>query len=138
MSSTKNETGRNIISVIAGVIIAAVIFMLAGLILLLNLASKVKGHGEESDFNDISGNFSIAALIITFSCCFLGGYVTGRISTKKDLIHGAITGLVLTLLLAYISDFSLNGESITYYLTIIPFTLLGTLLAIWFKKRKTI
>ena len=39
---------RNIMSVVIGVIIAAALFSLAALIMLLTIASKVKGHGEES------------------------------------------------------------------------------------------
>jgi hypothetical protein len=135
MSNT-NNTGRNIFSVVAGVITSSLLFMLAGLIMLLFIASKAKGHGEESDFEKTTDTISIGMIAALFICCLLGGFVTGRISTKSDVIHGSITGGVLIFLLAYISSFSFNGSDIINYLLIIPFTLAGTFLAMRMKKRK--
>jgi asparagine N-glycosylation enzyme membrane subunit Stt3 len=135
MSNT-NNTGRNIFSVVAGVITSSLLFMLAGLIMLLFLASKVKGHGEESDFEKTTDTVSIGMIAALFICCLLGGFVTGRISTKNDVIHGSITAAVLILLLASISNFRFNSSDIINYLLIIPFTLTGTLLAIRMKKRR--
>ncbi|HQW44179.1 MAG: TIGR04086 family membrane protein [Chitinophagaceae bacterium] len=127
---------RNIMSVVIGVIIAAALFSLAALIMLLTIASKVKGHGEESDLDGISKVFDVVSFLVIFTCCFIGGYITGRISTKKDMIHGAITGIVLIVLLAYASDFDKSTEAIIYYVVILPFTLIGTLMAVRVKKRK--
>ena len=127
---------RNIMSVVIGVIIAAALFSLAALIMLLTIASKVKGHGEESDLDGISKVFDVVSFLVIFTCFFIGGYITGRISTKKDMIHGAITGIVLIVLLAYASDFDKSTEAIIYYVVILPFTLIGTLMAVRVKKRK--
>ena len=52
------------------------------------------------------------------------------------MIHGAITGIVLIVLLAYASDFDKSTEAIIYYVVILPFTLIGTLMAVRVKKRK--
>ena len=137
MSNT-NNTIRNILSVVAGVITSSLLFMLAGLIMLLFIASKVKGHGEESDFAETTDTVSIGMIAAMFICCLLGGFVTGRISTKSDVIHGSITAAVLVFLLAYISNFSFNGSDIINYLLILPFTLAGTFWAIRMKKRNNI
>lgn len=138
MHTSNKRTGRNIFSVVGGVLTSAALFMLAGLILLLFIASKVKGHGEENDLEPLSGRIDIAAIITMFVCCSLGGYVTGRISTKNDLIHGCITAVVLIFLLAYISEFKFTSTDIFNYLIIIPFTLAGTYLAMRVKKRKAV
>ena len=130
--------GRNIFSVVAGVITSSALFMLSALILLLFIASKAKGHGEESDFEKFSGGIDIAAIITMFICCALGGFVTGRISTKNDLIHGSITAVILIFLLAYISEFKFTSNDVINYLVIVPFTLTGTFLAIRTKKGKTV
>ncbi len=138
MHTSNKQIGRNIFSVVAGVLTSSALFMLAGLILLLFIASKAKGHGEESDFGKFSGGIDIAAIITMFVCCLLGGYVTGKISTKNDLIHGSITAVFLILLLAYISEFKFTNTDILNYLLIIPFTLTGTILAIRMKKQKAV
>ena len=138
MHTSNKQLGRNIFSVVAGVLTSSVLFMLAGLILLLFIASKAKGHGEENNFGKFSSGIDIAAIITMFVCCSLGGYITGRISTKNDIIHGSITAFVLIFLLAYISDFKFTSTDILNYLLIIPFTLTGIILAIRMKKRKAV
>ncbi|MEO5945945.1 MAG: hypothetical protein ABIP79_03955 [Chitinophagaceae bacterium] len=138
MQTPKNQTGRNIFSVIAGVLTSVLLFSLAGLILLLFIASKAKGHGEENNFAKASASISISVIITTFICCALGGFVTGKISTKNDIIHGSITAVVLIFLLAYISEFKFTSTDIFNYLIIIPFTLAGVALSIRMKKRKII
>ena len=62
---------RNIMSVVIGVIIAAALFSLAALIMLLTIASKVKGHGEESDLDGISKVFDVVSFHVIFTCCFI-------------------------------------------------------------------
>ena len=138
MHTSNKQLGRNIFSVVAGVLTSSVLFMLAGLILLLFIASKAKRHGEESDLGKFSNGIDIAAIITMFVCCSLGGFVTGKISTKNDLIHGSITAVVLIFLLAYISDFKFTSTDAINYLLIIPFTLAGTVLAMRMKKRKAV
>lgn len=136
MLNTGKETLRNVLSVIAGVLIAAALFSLAVLVLLLSIASKVKGHGDETNLDGIANVFDAVSIIVIFICCFIGGYLTGRISTTKDMIHGTITGVVLTVLLAYSTNFDTSTEAIVDYLVILPFTLIGTMVAIR-QKRKT-
>lgn len=134
MNNTNGQIGRNVFSVVAGVLTSSALFMLAGLIMLLFIASKTKGHGEESDFGDTS-TISAGMIAATFVSCAMGGFVTGRVSTKSDVIHGCITAAVLIFLLAYISDFKFTNSEAINYLLIIPFTLTGTWLAIKMKKR---
>lgn len=136
MQNPNSQTGRNIFSVIAGVLSSVILFLLAGLIFLLFIASKAKGHGEESNLEKDSDPISIGIIITTFICCAVGGFVTGKISTKNDLIHGSITAIVLFFLQAYISEFKFASNELINYLVILPFTLAGTLLAIRMKKEK--
>jgi hypothetical protein len=131
MGNTNSQTIRNILSVIAGVLIASAIFLLGGLILLLFIASKVKGHGEESDL----GNITLTSIIILSICCFFGGFVTGRISSKSDLSYGAITGLVLIVLFAFMSNLIFDKESVISYIIIISVTLTGAFFAVRMKKK---
>ena len=138
MQDSNTQTGRNIFSVIAGVLTSVILFLLAGLIFLLFIANTVNGHGEESNLEKASTPISISIIITTFICCALGGFVTGKLSTKKDMIHGSITAIVLIFLLAYISDFKFTSTDIFNYLIIIPCTLVGTILSIRMKKRKII
>ena len=138
MRTSNKQTARNIFSVVAGVLISSVLFMLAGLIMLLFIASKAKGHGEESDFGKSSGAISVGMIVAMFICCALGGYITGKISTKNYLIHGSITAVILIFLLAYISEFKFTSNDVINYLIIVPFTLTGTFLAIQMKKLKTV
>lgn len=135
MATTDKQIIRNILSVVTGVLIAAALFSLAVLVMLLTIASKVKGHGEETDLDSIAKVFDAVSFIVIFICCFIGGYITGRISTTKDMIHGTITGIVLAVLLAYSTDFDTSTEAIVYYLVILPFTLIGTLVAIRQKRK---
>ena len=138
MYNPNKQTGRNIFSVVAGVLTSSSLFMLSGLILLLFIASKAKGHGEESGLEKLSGEINITTIITMFVCCSSGGYVTGKISTKNDLIHGGITAAVLMFLLAYIAEFKFSNADIFNYLLIIFFTLTGTMLAIKIKKRNAV
>jgi predicted neutral ceramidase superfamily lipid hydrolase len=136
MDLTNKEIVRNVFSVVAGVLVSYVLYLLFGLILLLFIASKVKGHGEESGLKKLSTTLDITSIIALFICCLLGGFVTGKISTKKDMIHGGITAIVSCILLVIISDFDFSNESLVYYLVSILATLLGTTLAIKQKKKK--
>jgi uncharacterized membrane protein len=136
MSYSTNEKIRNVFAVVAGVMIASILFTLALLILLLYIASQAKGHGETSDFENLSKYFGLISYLIIFICCFTGGFITVKISTRKDIIHGAITGIVLTVLMIYFSDFDFSNEAVINYLVMIPFTLLGTLLAIKLKRKQ--
>ena len=136
MNTPGKEILKNIFSVVAGVLVSAALYMLFGLILLLFIASKAKGHGEESGLETISTTLDITTVIALFICSLLGGFVAGSISTKKDKIHGIITAIISCILLASISDFEFNKESIISYLVCIFATLFGTSLAIKLKKKR--
>lgn len=138
MDSTSKETIRNFFAVVAGVITGTAFFMLAGLILLLTQLSQVKGHGEETDFSKINNRFLVFVIFIIAIGGFIGGYISTRISTKKDWAHGAITGFVMAGLLAYITEFNFEAEAILYYITIIGSALLGTWLGIRWKNKNSI
>ncbi len=138
MYSSNKEIVRNIFSVVAGVLVSAALYMLFGLILLIFIASKVKGHGEESGFEKISTTLDIISILALFICCLLGGYVTGIISTKKDMTHGVIAAIISSILLASINNFEFNKESIVYYLVSILATMFGTSLASKLKKKKAL
>lgn len=131
MDNTNKHVTRNILSVVTGVLTAVSLFLIGGLILLLNIASKVKGHGEESNL----GNISLAGFFLLFICCFSGGFVTGKISTKNDWIPGTITGIVLLILFLIVGEFTIDKESILSLILIIPITLFGNLVAIRIKKK---
>jgi hypothetical protein len=136
MANTAAQTFRNLFSVIAGVLLAAALFSLAVLVFLLLIASRVKGHGEETDLETMARAFDPASFLVIFTCCFSGGYCTGRISTRYDMIHGAITGVVSAFLLAYSTNFDHSTEAILYYAVIPPFTLTGTWLAARQKRKR--
>jgi MFS family permease len=138
MDTSNKEILRNIFSVVAGVFVSSALYLLFGLILLIFIASKIKGHGEESGLEKISTSLDIASVIALFICCILGGYVTGIISTKKDMVHGSIAAIISSILLASINNFEFNKESIVYYLVSILATLFGTSLASKLKKKKTL
>lgn len=129
---------RNVFSVVAGVLVSAALYMLFGLILLIFIASKAKGHGEESGLEKISTTLDIASVIALIICCLLGGFATGSLSTKKDMVHGAIAGIISSILLASINDFDFNIYSIVNYIVAILATLMGTSLAMKLKKKKTL
>ncbi len=138
MYTSGKEIIRNVFSVVAGVLVSAALYMLFGLILLIFIASKAKGHGEESGLERISTTLDIASTIALIICCLLGGFATGSLSTKKDMIHGAITAIISSILLASINDFDFQIQSIAYYLTGILATIFGTYLAIKLKKKKAL
>ena len=129
---------RNVFSVVAGVLVSAALYMLFGLILLIFIASKAKGHGEESGLEKISTTLDIASIIALIICCLLGGFATGSLSTKNDMVHGTITGIISSTLLASINDFDFNIYSLVNYIVAILATLFGTSLAMKLKKKKTL
>lgn len=131
MGNFNKQTSRNILSVVVGVLTSVALFLIGGLILLLFIASKAKGHGEESDL----GNITLAGIILLFVSCFVGGIVTGKVSTKSDWIHGIITGAVLIFLFTIMGNFTIDNESIISSILIIPFTLAGIYFAINQKRK---
>lgn len=134
MENNQKDTLRNVLSVVAGVLTGAAFFMLAGLILLLVGFSKIKRDNTEAEMNSITAGFSISILLIIAVCGFLGGFVTARISTRKDMAHGLITGLVMSFLLAYISEFNGEADSLVYYALLIATSAFGAWVVIRRKK----
>lgn len=126
MENNQPNTLRNVMAVVAGVFTGAALFMIGGLVLLLAGFSKIKRDNTEAEMNSIVNGFSISILVIIAVCGFLGGLVTGRIASRKHMAHGLFTGLVMSFLLAYISEFNLEAESLGYYALLISMTLAGT------------
>jgi uncharacterized BrkB/YihY/UPF0761 family membrane protein len=126
---------RNIFSVIAGVLTASLLFGIGGLILLLTQLNKIKGHGEETDVESIASSFTIFSILIIVFAMIIGALVTVKISTRKDLAHGLITGAVCCVLFAYITEFDITADSIVLYLIIMSGAAVGTFIGIRSKKR---
>lgn len=127
---------RNFFSVVAGVLTASLLFGIGGLILLNTQLKKIKGHGEETDVESIASSFTNFYMLIIVIAMTLGAFVTVKISTRKDLAHGLITGAVCGVLFAYITEFDISADTIVLYLIIISGAVLGTLIGIRTKKRK--
>lgn len=130
------EILRNFLSVVAGVLTGAALFMVAGFVLLLIGFSGMQRDMDDGDIAKAVNRISLFFLAAIFICSFLGGYVTARISTRRDRVHGAITGVVMAILLAYISDFSFEKEVLINYVLTIGGAMLGAWVAVKVKKRK--
>lgn len=132
MSYPVREIVRNFLSVVAGVLIALIIIIPIGIFAGLMVFSD--GSLPKSQ-QIISGTLLIGRIA---AGCIAGGYFTVRISTRKDLIHGFITGLVLTFLFGLINDFEFDWRypdlSISY-LGILPAVLIGAWAGIRKKKK---
>lgn len=126
---------RNIFSVIAGVLTASLLFGIGGLILLLTQLNKIKGHEEETDVENIASSFTIFSILIIVFAMIIGALVTVKISTRKDLAHGLITGAVCCVLFAYITEFDITADSIVLYLIILSGAAAGTFIGMRTKKR---
>ncbi len=127
---------RNVFSVVAGVLTGAALFMVASFILLLVGFSGVHRDMDDHEVARVADRVSLLLLSALLVCSFLGGYVTARISTKQDRVHAFITGIVLAMLLAVISDFSFAKETVFNYVITICGTLLGAWVAIRLKRKK--
>ncbi len=126
---------RNIFSVVAGVLTASLLFGIGGLILLLTQLHKIKGHGEETKFDEIANSFTIFSILIIIVASVIGAFITVKISTRKDLAHGLITGVVCCLLFAYITEFEITVDTIVLYLIIMLGACAGTFIGIRTKKK---
>lgn len=125
---------RNFLSVVAGVFTASLLFGIGGLILLLTQLNKIKGHGEETDVESIASSFTLFSILIILIAMITGSFVTVLISTRKDLAHGLIAGLVCCLLFAYITEFDMTADTIIFYLIIMMAAAAGTFIGIRTKK----
>ena len=126
---------RNIFSVIAGVLTASLLFGIGGLILLITQLNKIKGHGEKTDVESIAGSFTIFSMLIIVIALIIGAFITVKISTRKDLAHGLITGAVCCVLFAYITEFDITTDTLVLYLIIMLGAGAGTLIGMRTKKK---
>jgi putative membrane protein (TIGR04086 family) len=129
---------RNIFSVIAGVLTASLLFGIGGLILLITQLNKIKGHGEDTDVESIARSFTIFSMLIIVIAMIIGAFVTVKISTRKDLAHGLITGAVCAVLFAYITEFDITTDTLVLYLVIMLAAGAGTLIGMHTKKKKNL
>lgn len=127
---------QNFFSVVAGVLTASLIFGIGGLILFITQLNKIKGHVEETDMESIAGSFTLFSMLIIVIAMVVGAFVTVMISTRKDLAHGLIAGIVCCILLAYITDFDLTTDSVLLFLIILSGAAAGTLIGIHTKKKR--
>lgn len=126
---------RNFLSVVAGVLTASLLFGIGGLILLLTQLNKIKGHGEETDVESIASSFTLFSILIILIAMITGAFVTVLISTRKDLVHGLIAGLVCCLLFAYITEFEMTTDAIIINLIIMLAAAAGSFFGIRTKKK---
>ena len=109
-------------SVVAGVLVALVIIIPS--VILSWKFSYVDGNIQE-DFNILTFLFSTGGMICGM---LLGGYVTAKVSTRRDIIHILITGIILSLLYLASGDFKLQyftKKELLILLSPIPIVLLG-------------
>lgn len=127
MSYPVKEILRNFLSVVAGVIVALMIILPSGILAgLLSFSDAAIPKLQEF----LSIFLWIAGIV---AGCLPGGYTTVKISTRKDLIHAFITGIVLTFLYALIHDFEFNWLSIDTgitYFVFIPAVMIGGIMGI--------
>ncbi len=126
---------RNFFSVVAGVLTASLLFGIGGLILLITQLNKIKGHGEETDVESIAGSITFFSILIIIIAMVTGAFVTVKISTRKDLAHGLITGAVCCVLFAYITEFDITTDTLVLFLIIMLGAGAGTFIGIRTKKK---
>lgn len=134
MSYPVKEIWRNFLSVVAGVFITFfIIFPIVIFVPFISFSDSRISRSQEI-FTDV--------LLISGALfgCIMGGYTTAKISTRKDIVHGIITGLVLTFLLVCVNEFEFDlrypDAGIIYFGTI-PVVLIGVYIAIRKKKSAT-
>lgn len=128
------EILRNFISVVVGVVVALVIIIPIAIFAALMVFSDGTIPKSQQVISTVLTIGAIAA------GCITGGYLTVKISTRKDWIHSIINGLVLTFLLALVNDFEFDWRypdiGISYFV-ILPLVLFGAWAGIR-KKKETI
>lgn len=133
MSYPVKEIIRNFFSVVAGVLIALIVVIPIGLIAGLLVFSDAAIPKSQ----EILSTLLLFAGFVAGS--LLGGYTTVKISTRRDLIHAFITGIVLTFLYAWVNDFEFDWHSPDTgiaYIGIIPVVMIGGIIGVR-KKRTT-
>jgi hypothetical protein len=126
------EILRNIFSVVAGVLSA-----LATIIpcVILSWEFSYKDGNIQEDFNILTFLISSIGII---GGAILGGYITAKISTRKDIIHILLTGIILSVLYLASGDFKINylrTKEILILLLPIPIVSLGGFIGIKQKQK---
>lgn len=132
MSYSAKEILRNFFSVVAGVISALVIIIPC---VILSWTFSYADGSIQDDFNILT--FLISTIVI-ISGAILGGYITAKISTRKDTIHILLTGVMLSLLYLAAGNFKLHyftKKEIISLLLPIPFVSLGGFIGIKNKQK---
>lgn len=133
MSYPVNEILRNFFSVVAGVTLALVFIIPVALFaaLLNNPDSSIPTSQE------ILPTLLLISGIV--AGCMLGGYTTVKVSTRRDLIHAFITGIVLTFLYALVNDFEFDWryqDTGIAYVGFIPVVMIGGIIGARKKRTK--
>jgi len=133
MSYPVKEIIRNFLSVVAGVLFALIVVIPIGLIagLLVFSDAAIPKSQENLSTLLLFAGFVVGSL--------LGGYTTVKISTRRDLIHAFITGIVLTFLYALVNDFKFDWrypDTGIAYIGFIPVVMIGGIIRVR-KKRTT-
>ncbi|HEX4876352.1 MAG TPA: hypothetical protein VFV31_06740 [Chitinophagaceae bacterium] len=127
------EIIRNFMSVVAGVLLALIFIIPIGLIAgLLVFSDAAVPKSQEV----LSTLLIFAGFVIG---CLLGGYTTVKISTRRDLVHASITGIVLTLLYAWVNDFEFDWrypDTGIAYAGFIPVVMIGGMIGV--RKKRAI
>lgn len=127
MSYPVKEIIRNFFSVVAGVLIALIVVIPIGLIAGLLVFSDAAIPKSQ----EILSTFLLFAGFVAGS--LLGGYTTVKISTRRDLIHAFITGIVLTFLYAWVNDFEFDWrypDTGIAYAGFIPIAMIGGIIGV--------
>ena len=123
MNYSAKEIWTNILSILIGIITAAITFVPLSILSLIIFGLIPFG-------DDLAANRSvyIIMLISIFISSGIGGYVTGLFIERNYLIYSFITGSILTVLYLLLDDFRINNK--IFYtialLIIMPSTLLGS------------
>ena len=119
------EIIRNFLSILSGVLVALLLVILINLILLfMNL--EMIGDASVSSAKEIRYYIFVAISIAISSG--VGGYITAKISTRNDVFHIIITGIVLVLLKLIADNFDFSIYDIyerIFLFVIFPFALIG-------------
>ena len=119
------EKIQNVLSVATGALTGFAFLSFLTFFLLLALASTANRDTESAENSSL---FAILAVLTTILSSLLAGYITAKISTRKTIIHLVLTGLVLVLIMAAISDFDWKTYSVSDWsglLLTVPSTILG-------------